>query len=252
MKWTVVVFIGISMLFAGATAEAVPPEAQVRVVHASPDAPPVDVWVNGVPAFTGVEFGQARPYAALAFGRYRVQVVPSGLLEPVVIDARLFLRPNKYYTVVAVGLLSEIAPLVLWDRNNFPPLSLARVRFVHASPDAPPVDVAVTGGPILFADVAFTEVPQYIQVRPGVYDLEVRVAGTDVVVLSVPGVPLDGGTVYTIFAIGLAFPGMGDPPLQALLTVDAFSKFKAWLPSLDGSVRLREPASPKIRSKGRR
>ena len=252
MRWSVCVLIGISVLLAAAPAQAVPPGARVRVVHASPDAPPVDVWVDGMPGLLGVNFGQATPYAPLAFGRHRFQVVPAGEVEPVVIDARVFLRPNRDYTVVAVGFLSDIAPLVLRDRNNFPPLSLARVRFVHASPDAPPVDIAVTGGPILFADVAFTEVPRYIQVPPGTYNLEVRVAGTDVVVLSVPGVRLEGGTVYTVFAIGLAFPGTGDPPLQALLTVDAFSRFKAWLPSLDAPVTLEQPISPRVGSQRRR
>jgi hypothetical protein len=43
-------------------------EAKVRVVHASPDAPAVDVWVNGQVAISGLAFGEATDYVALAGG----------------------------------------------------------------------------------------------------------------------------------------------------------------------------------------
>lgn len=80
----------------------------------------------------------------------------------------------------------------------------AHVRFLHASPDAPAVDIAVKNGPVLFKNVAFKGVGEYLSVGAGTYDLEVRLAGTKTVALSVPGVRLDNQTVYTIFAMGLA------------------------------------------------
>jgi len=45
------------------------------------------------------------------------------------------------------------------------------------------------------------------------YTLQVRVAGTDNVVLTVPNVPLEADKYYTVYAIGLAGE---DPELQAL------------------------------------
>jgi hypothetical protein len=61
-------------------------------------------------------------------------------------------------------------------------------------------------------------VGDYLPVDAGTYDLEVRLAGTDTVALSVPGVALADQTVYTIFAMGLAG---GEPALQAVPSVDA-------------------------------
>jgi hypothetical protein len=55
-------------------------------------------------------------------------------------------------------------------------------------------------------------------VDAGTYDLEARLAGTETVALSVPGVQLDEGTVYTIFAMGLAG---GEPALTAVASADA-------------------------------
>jgi LPXTG-motif cell wall-anchored protein len=193
-------------------------EARVRVVHASPDAPAVDVWVNGAVAFSNAPFMGITDYAKLEPGTYQVQVSPTGATEPIVIDANLDLATKTDYTVVAVGQLANIEPLVLVDNNSAPAAGKAHVRFVHASPDAPAVDIAVTGGPVLFANVPFKGTGDYLPVDAGTYDLEARLAGTDTVALSVPGVALADGTVYTIFAMGLAG---GEPALTAVPSVDA-------------------------------
>ncbi len=192
---------------------------RVRVVHASPDAPAVDVWVDGAVAFEGAPFKGITPYATLTEGMHNFQVVPSGATEPVVIEADLDLQMDQDYTVVAVGQLENIEPLVLADNNAPPAEGKAHVRFVHASPNAPEVDIAVAdGGPVLFGNVEFKEASDYLPVDAGTYDLEARLAGTEDVALSVPGVVLEEGTVYTIFAMGLVGE---DPALTAVASVDA-------------------------------
>jgi hypothetical protein len=202
--------------------------ARVRVVHASPDAPAVDVWVNGAVAFSNAPFKGITSYAELAAGSYQVQVSPTGATEPIVIDATLDLAAGTDYTVVAVGQLDNIEPLVLIDNNAAPAAGKAHVRFVHASPDAPAVDIAVTGGPVLFSNVPFKGTGDYLPVDAGTYDLEARLAGTETVALSVPGVALEEGKVYTIFAMGLVG---GEPALTAV-------------PSVDASYDVTAPAAP--------
>jgi LPXTG-motif cell wall-anchored protein len=201
------------------TAMAQDGTARVRVVHASPDAPAVDVWVEGSVAFSNAPFTGITDYAELPAGSYQVQVSPTGATQPIVIDATLDLAADTDYTVVAVGQLENIEPLVLVDNNSAPAAGKAHVRFVHASPDAPAVDIAVAnGGPVLFANIPFKGTGDYLPVDPGTYDLEARLAGTDTIALSVPGVSLEDGTVYTIFAMGLAG---GEPALMAVPSVDA-------------------------------
>jgi hypothetical protein len=120
--------------------------------------------------------------------------------------------------VVAVGKLADIEPLVLADNNAPPAEGKAHVRFVHASPDAPAVDIAVKGGPVIFSNVAFKGVGDYTPVDASTYDLEVRLAGADTVALDLPGIKLEAGAVYTVFAMGLAG---GEPALTAVLQKDA-------------------------------
>ena len=209
-------------------------EARVRVVHASPDAPAVDIWVNGAVAFSNAPFQGITDYAKLEPGSYGVQVTPTGATEPTVIDANLDLATKTTYTVVAVGQLANIEPLVLIDNNSAPAAGKAHVRFIHASPDAPAVDIAVAnGGPVLFSNIPFKGVGDYLPVDAGSYDLEARIAGTDTIALSVPGVMLNEGTVYTIFAMGLAG---GEPALTAVPSVDASYPVPATLPVTGGET----------------
>jgi len=231
---SVVVVLGLMMVVA-TSAFAAEGKARVRVVHASPDAPAVDVWVNGAPAFKNAPFKAIAPYAELAGGDYDVQVVPAGATTPVVIKGTLGFGAGKDYTVIALGKLANIAPLVLEDNNAIPDNGKAHVRFVHSSPDAPAVDIAVKNGPVLFKNVAFKGVGEYLPVAAGTYDLEVRLAGTDTVALSVSGVKLDNQTVYTIFAMGLAG---GQPSLTAVPSVDAApaaAQMPTTLPATGGS-----------------
>lgn len=177
--------------------------ARVRVVHASPDAPAVDVWVNGAPAFTNVPFEAITTFAGVPAGTYNVKVVPAGATMPVVIEADLTLAAGTDYTVIATDVLSKISPRILTATGGAPQPGNAWVRFFHASPDAPAVDIAVTGGPVLFANVAFQQGAEYLPVPAGSYDLEARVAGTSTVALALPGVALADGGVYTAYATGL-------------------------------------------------
>lgn len=112
--------------------------------------------------------------------------------------------------------MENIEPIVLTDLTNKVPFYSAEVRFVHASPDAPAVDIAVKNGPVLFSDVEFKESQGYIRVPQGTYDLEVRVAGTNIVALEIPGVELNRRTAYTAFATG----SLADNTLGTKLVID--------------------------------
>ena len=194
-------------------------EARVRVAHLSPDAPAVDVWVDGAKAFENLAFEGVSDYATLPSDSYFIEVVPSGATTPVVISATLDLKANMDYTVAAVNELASIEALVLEDNNTLPTAGKAHVRFVHASPDAPAVDITLPDGTAIFSNIAFKEVGDYTPVDAGTYDLEVRLAGTSTSVLDLMGLTFENKTVYTVFATG--FAGGGEPGLNAILETDA-------------------------------
>jgi hypothetical protein len=181
-------------------------DACVNVIHASPDAPAVDVYVDGAPALSALEFGATSGWVALPAGEHQLQVTAAdAALDTAVIDADVTLEEGAAYEIAATGLLAEIEPQV--NQVNLGMLGseeepMARVRVIHASPDAPAVDVAVAGGDVLIENLPFPEASDYLSVPAGTYDLEVRPTGTTDVALDLPGVALDAGTVYSVYAIG--------------------------------------------------
>ena len=78
----------------------------------------------------------------------------------------------------------------------------SRVRVVHASPDAPAVDVTLTDGTVVFGNKSFKEFTAFTPLDAGSYDLEVRVAGTNTVALDLPVISIEAGKIYTVFAKG--------------------------------------------------
>jgi hypothetical protein len=127
---------------------------------------------------------------------------------------------NTDYTVIASGTLSPftIAPLVLTDDNAPVAHNKARVRFVHLSPDAPAVDVALENGPYMFRNVPFRGVGDYVTVPAGTYNVQVYVAGTlTQPIPTVTGLQLMGGKTYTVFAMGYA---AASPGLTVVPVVD--------------------------------
>lgn len=189
------------------TAAAGIAHASVRVIHASPDAPNVDVYVNTTPGAGNADiqtlaFTAGTNYVPLPSADYRFRVTPTGAAGPVVIDATLPINSSQFVTVVATGFLSGIQPLVLNDDNTVTP-GKAKIRFVHAAPDVPSVDIFAAGGTLpLFGNVSFRGNGGYLEVDPGVFNLEVRLNATGDLALPVPGVNLAANTVYTVFAMG--------------------------------------------------
>jgi hypothetical protein len=194
-------------------------QARLRVIHACPDAPAVDVCANGQAAFTGAAFPSATAYAALDPGTYAIRVTAAGAgcNSAGVIDANLPLSAGQDISVVAVNLLAQIEPLVLVDNNTPPASGKAKVRFVHASPNAPTVDITLADGTTLFNNVAFKQASAYLEVAAGTYNLQVRDETGTAVVLALNDVQLVAGKVYTVFAVGLL---NGNPALNAFITVD--------------------------------
>lgn len=193
-----------------------PQSARVRVIHASPDAPNVDVYVNGNRILQDVPYKQVSNYMSLPAGRYQVDVYPTGDMVSTVISRKVDVEPGKSYILVAGGTLDKIR-LLTFENQPQVPSGETKVRFIHLSPDAPAVDIAVPKGDVVFPNVSFRQATNYLGLSPMTVDLEARVAGTKNVALSLPKLQLLPNTTYSILAIGLV---SGEPELEALVISD--------------------------------
>jgi len=129
-----------------------PGKAQLRVVHGSPDAPAVDVYVAGIdqPLISGLGFGDTSAYLEVDTGTYDVQlrVSPSTNTDAIVYQTGdIDLADQQRLTTVAAGLIGSTESAdkfrVLAFDESFGPAGTgsAIVRVIHASADAPTVGI---------------------------------------------------------------------------------------------------------------
>lgn len=202
-------------------ASAPPPApARVRVLHGSPDAPAVDVYVDGTLAFSGAAFGQITDYAEIPAGAHQVQVVAAGTTpaDGTVIDATLTFAPASATTVAATGALAALAPQVIVD-DPTPTADGAQLRVVHLISDAPAVSVAKKGAKKPFIKrLAYPDASAYTAQKPGQIDLVIRPAkGSGKAVLDPAAFTLEAGTSTSAFAIGTLESG----EIQVVTALDA-------------------------------
>jgi hypothetical protein len=199
-------------------------QSRVRVVHASPDAPDVDVLVDDAVVLSDVPYLAASDYLELTDGAHNLKVNAAGT-SSTAIDADVDLTDGADYTVIASGLVASIEPIVLQDDNSAPAAGNIRVRAIHGAPSAPAVDVYVTPpgadlasvSPVL-SNVEFGDVADYLEVPAGTYQVRITPTGTKTVVIDSGALTLASGQVRT--AIAVDAPG-GGAPFDLLLLEDA-------------------------------
>jgi len=182
--------------------------ANLRVVHDSADAPAVDVLANDseTPAISNLAFPDFTDYLNLPAATYNFKVVGAGTLTPAVIDADVPLANGMEYTLLAVGALADIEPLLLTD-NNRSVATEAKVRLVHGSSLAGDVDIYVLpeGAELVdqapaFSDVPFKAETGYVSLAAGSYDVIITPANTPSTQAIKVTVDLAAGGIYTAIA----------------------------------------------------
>ncbi|MBY6037571.1 DUF4397 domain-containing protein [Fictibacillus nanhaiensis] len=177
-------------------------DAMVRIVHASPDAQAVDVYVDGNAVVEGAEFKAATDYMPVPAGEHKVEIFAAGTKDNAVISQTVTVEAGKAYTAAAANTL-EMIELVVAEDSMQATEGKTKVRIGHLSPDAPTVDIGLIGGDALFSGATFKAFTDYKELDPNTYDLEIRTPdGTQVLDLS--GTKLEANMVYSVYAINTA------------------------------------------------
>lgn len=161
-------------------------DAYVRVLHASPDAPAVDVLIDGKAVLTNVSYQQGSDYLKVGDGTRTVALRVHGT-DTIALEADFDLADDNYYSIIAQNNVASLELETLNDterRNN----GSNDVTVVHASPAAGDVDIYVTAAdaelpasPTL-DNVSFDQNATLEEIAAGNY--QVRITGssaTDVV-----------------------------------------------------------------------
>jgi hypothetical protein len=185
-----------------------PGSANIRVIHLSPDAPAVDIWVNdSIEAVSDLLFGVGTGYIELEEGTYDFDVSPAGTsaADSVLAIDGLELMADRSYTAVAYDSLGSIKALALEDDYSNLDAGNIRVRAIHTAVGVGQVDIwniPEMGDPSpLYENVDFGVVGGYLDLPAGAYTLGFDVdddASPDAI-FSIPA--LSAGTVANVFAV---------------------------------------------------
>ena len=124
-----------------------PDKANVRIIHASADAPPVDIKLNGAVAAPGLDYPLSTGFVSINAGTYDVAVdaiVPGGNLEGVITVDDITFAKDQRYTVVAIGDTASISEFVAEESAATPGADEVAISVLHAATAVQGVDVYVT------------------------------------------------------------------------------------------------------------
>ncbi|MDJ0940879.1 MAG: DUF4397 domain-containing protein [Woeseiaceae bacterium] len=130
----------------------VQPTFDIQVLHASSDAPAVNVQFAGSTFAGGADFKVGTGRSEVVVGTYEVAVdalLPNDTTATVIGPVDLTFDADTLYTIVAVGDTAAgatfpLEPLVLSQPRTDVPTGSARVFVLHGASGAPEVDVHVT------------------------------------------------------------------------------------------------------------
>ncbi len=200
----------------------------LRVAHLAPAAPNVDVYLDKKLTLSNVPFGTVSKYLSVPEATYEVEVFVAGAnprtADPVIAES-IDVEAGSAFTYSVLNFDENTDSYFYEDSGRSAPATgNAKIKVLHASPDAGAVDVAVQGGPVLFGGLNNGESTDYLEVPTGSYKLELREAGTSNVLYTIPTINLAAGTLYTAIAQG--FVG-GSPAFKVQLVTDAqFSRVR--------------------------
>src|SRR5215208_753766 len=228
----VVALLPLQASLAKAQDEIAEADATLRVIHASPGAPEVDVLLDGQTLLQGLAYGTASSYATLTPEEHRLQVVPTGqTADAAVVDETIDAAPGQAYLLAVFGLLNDIGGDIYdVDLSEIEPGN-ARVRLINFSPDAGDVDLLETGGDEWFGDVGLGEASDYEDIAPGTYSADVRGGDDDRVLQTVADLTFEETRVYDVVVLGQ----MADDSLALQSLVTTVSPSCAEVLGLEGA-----------------
>jgi len=220
-QWLILLFLTGFFMMAipfAMNAEANTEGAQVRILHASPDAPAVDVYINKDKIISGMKFKELSEYLPIDEGSYDIKIFAAGnkpkKSDPV-LEANLTFVAGDASTLAVSGMLEDLE-LTEFSDDHTTMEDKAKLRVLHLSPDAPKVDVYSLDTAVV-TGVGYPKATEYQTLPEGEYTLDIRPAGQEKAIFNVPNVELKKGENYTAIAVGLL---KGEPAFDLILAKD--------------------------------
>ncbi len=196
------------------------PFSYMRLLHASPGTPPVDIYANRSLIASSLAYRGFTEYLQLLPGRYNIQVFRAGTTGPALLNTDIELPAQSINTAVFIGLAPAYSMKTFFETVIQIAPGKLYLRFANLVPNSPDMDLVLSDGTKLFGDVSYGMATNYTPIAAGTYIFDLLQSGTGRRLLYVPNITLGEGRFYTIYAVGRMD---GTVPLQVLIPLDGNS-----------------------------
>lgn len=197
-----------------------PETALVRIIHASPDAPALDVYLDDQLLTVGAVFGSVTEYLSVTSGKHNLQVVPAGgtPMRQSLVTTEVSFEPETLQFVAIQNFLNAIALAVYpEDVSEINGQGYSRIRMIHLVPDANGISLLVSDGEELFDSVVPLTATRYEDIQAGSHNLTIRAERQDVLAAIPVALALLPNVSYDLVVLGQ----IGSRSIQILPLVTA-------------------------------
>jgi len=184
-------------------------DVQLRFMLASPDAPMVNVLIDGTSVVTNLGYGNASVYISVRPGLRHIQLAPVSGSAPIFSQSLSFNSTNDQ-TLLFTGPAASIQPVVLTDGGTTTTTVTGEgyVRVINASAAMGPADVyivpagaSIVGIKPVAASLAFDKNTGYQLTVAGNYEVFMTVPNHATALLSTGPISLTSAQDHTVVAL---------------------------------------------------
>jgi len=191
----------------------------VLIVHASPNAPNIDMYVDGARSLYNISYGSDTGYAIINPGTYSFAFTQTGNTTPLVTQSFTF-EGGKLYSIFTIDSVSKMKAVYVADNIATISLDSVQIRYFDLSPDAPFHTAVITSGTdsVQYTIRGFndqggnSDFQNFTSLKAGTYDLKLSQPGSGTPFKVFNNLVLTGGKVYTIYLKGF-YNGSGTQAL---------------------------------------
>lgn len=191
--------------------ETTPPSAAFFVIHASPNAPNIDLIANGGLYAQNLAYGSDSGYYFVPPATYNLKIAAPTGSTTYPVDVNVTFAAGKYYSVFAVDSGGKLKAAVVEDVLSVPGADSVRLRFFQFSPNAEYLSAkfknTLSADSVVYSGRTFNDqnsnsnLALFNTIKAGTYDLTITKADGSIL-KSFTGLVFGSSRSYTVYLRG--------------------------------------------------
>ncbi len=196
--------------------------AHVLFINGHPDMDEINIKSDNTVLVKSLYYNtNPKNYADLSPGSRNILITSPE--DSILFNSSLDLTDKQNYTFIAYGTENRLQTLFFNDTISDYSVNNTYFRFVDIAPESPPFIIRISNQYPIVNLLHYRSFTKYVPTTEGKYELEMRQAMNDSLVLSMKDINMKAGKIYTILIKGYN-EGIGSKKLQFQIIENTFIK----------------------------